>query len=150
MHPGNMPGFDAYMMLVPDLGMGAYLLTNTSRIRSLPLLPGLVESLVQLLHTSAAVEQGPRRAKPPSLADRVTGHYGDGELGYDVVAINGRIAMVVVGSLERLSWLEPIEEEGRFVASGGFAAGEPVVFGDPRDGRFTELALQGIVLRRAS
>jgi hypothetical protein len=56
---------------------------------------------------------------------------------------------VPFGELDLVAWLEPTDEPGRFIGGEGSVAGEPVVFGELRGGRFTEFMLQGQAYRRA-
>jgi CubicO group peptidase (beta-lactamase class C family) len=148
MHSGGIAGYDACVVLVPSLGIGGFLLSNTNRFQSTPLLLGLIKSFVGTVETRIQLDALYRRGQPPGDADGVIGQYGNTELAYDVIAANGRLALVVAGQLDKASWLEPTDEPGRFYGADGFAEGELVEFRELRDGRFTELAMQGLLLRR--
>ncbi len=147
-HSGGLPGYSTRMALVPELGLGAALLANTGRIHTGMLLDGLVASLATLVKTEADIGERYQDRDPPGGVDEVTGHYSSFEMSYDVIAAGGRFGLIVLGELETVSWLEPTAEPARFVAVSGAACGEPVVFGERRDGRYTEMALTGMLFRR--
>jgi len=147
-HSGGIAGFAAHMALVPALGIGAALLCNTNRVQVPPLLEGMLESVATAVKTTREIEHRYRRKELPPGFDQITGHYATYEASYDVIAADGRFAIVPFGELDHAAWLEPTDERGHFVGATGFACGEPVVFRQPHDGSFTELMLQGQLFRR--
>ena len=148
-HSGNIAGFDSCVALVPALGLGAFILTNTNAFFQLEqLFESLLKSIMAASGSWMGAEQADRRAQQPLGRTQITGRYDTCELTYDVVEVGGRSAIVAMGDMQRVAWLEPTTEDGKFIGGKGFALGEPVVFAEPRNGRFTQLTLQGMKLRR--
>jgi CubicO group peptidase (beta-lactamase class C family) len=147
-HAGGVGGFSTYLVLVPELRLAATLLSNTNRVHVASLLQAMVSAITEALQAEQDVARRYQRTPPPSGAERFVGHYANCEMTYDVVAVGGRIGLVAFGELDRVAWLQPTGDDGRFVGGEGSAAGEPVVFDDLRDGRFAEFMLQGQAYQR--
>jgi D-alanyl-D-alanine carboxypeptidase len=147
-HSGGLPGFATRMALMPALGLGAALLSNTNRVHVAILLEGLLESLAKLVKAGIEIESRYQDREAPSGVDEVAGHYSTFETSYDVIAAGGRLGLVVLGELDTVSWLEPTGPDGHFVAVSGPARGEPIVFGERRNGRYTQMGLTGMVFHR--
>jgi CubicO group peptidase (beta-lactamase class C family) len=147
-HAGGIAGFSAHLVLIPALGVGGVLLANTNTGHVHMLLEGMLESVVRVLRTEEEAAQFDQESGLGRPTEPMTGHYTSYEASYDVVAANGRLALVSHGALDSPAWLEPSGDDGHFIAGTGALQGEPVVFTELVDGRYTELTMSGLRLRR--
>jgi CubicO group peptidase (beta-lactamase class C family) len=148
-HSGNIAGFDSCLVLAPDLGIGAFVLCNTNASGCVDLLAkGVLAPLLAAMQEQKEMTRLHERPGRLAGVERVTGQYSTFELIYDVIAVGDRLAIVSMGDLTKVAWLEPTPDDGHFIGGSGFACGEPVIFQERCDGVFMELVLQGMRFRR--
>lgn len=144
-HSGGIAGYSACIVLAPELELGAVLLSNTMSFQTTPLLEGIVELLAGAARTERALAEPPAPAPAPAGADGLTGRYENTEIAVEVLLADGGLVLVSGGRLEGATRLTPTDSRDRFLAE----SGEAVIFRGEVDGRFTELAMQGLLFRRS-
>jgi CubicO group peptidase (beta-lactamase class C family) len=150
-HSGGIAGFSAYLALIPSLDIGGVLLTNTSgkQAHLQMLLEGMLESVATVVKIDDDTSRLNRESAVETSLAELTGHYTTPESSCDVIAVNGRLAIVSRGDLDHADWIESTGEWGRFIGGPGYLQGEPVAFTKSADGRTTELMMQGMRFHRS-